>query len=141
LSDALIEKLEEISPNFWISLNEEFFTHFNSMVIGFKESLIEYYKMDDKEFIPMAESIEENIYNSLKKDFNKKIKEIPSYATEAFRRKFWYDESIPRTWNKINEGDIDKLFERVRKDNAYVLEMFKEFKLLKNPLKCINQIP
>jgi hypothetical protein len=138
INDALVEKLEEISQNFWISLNQEFFTHFNSMVIGYKQSLIEYYRIDDKEFVPMAEIIEETIYNSLKKEFNKKIREIPGYAMEAFRRKFWYDESIPRTWNKMNEGDIDKLYDRVKKDNAYILNLFKEFKLLKNPLKCIT---
>jgi len=138
MNDTLIEKLEEISQNFWISLNEELFTHFNSMVIGFKESLIEYYRIDDKDFIPMAEIIEESIYNSLKKEFNKKIREIPGYATGAFRRNFWYNESIPRAWNKMNEGDIDKLYDKVKKDNAYIMNLLKEFKLIKNPLKCIS---
>lgn len=135
MNDSLVEKLEEINAYFWIALNEEFFTHFNSMVIGFRDSLIEYYKMEDKEFIPMAESIEDNIYNSLKKDFHKKLKEIPVYAKESFRRRFWYDESIPRTWNKMNEEEIDKLFEKVKRDNAYIFQLFQEFKILKNPLK------
>ncbi len=85
----------------------------------------------------MAESIEDNIYNSLKKEFWKKLKEIPGYAVESFRRKFWYDESIPRTWNKIDEVQIDNLFQNVKKENSKIFDLFKEFKIIKNPLRCI----
>jgi hypothetical protein len=136
MNDSLVEKLEEINENFWIGLNEELFTHFNSIVLAYRESLIVFFKMEDREFIPMAVSIEDNIYNSLKKDFHKKLKDIPNFLKESFRRRFWYEESIPRTWNKMNEGEIDKLFERVKNENEFVFDLFREFKLLKNPLKC-----
>ena len=118
-------------------MNEEFFSHFNSIVFGFKQSLIEYFRVEENEFIPIAESIEDNIYNSLKKEFSKKLKEIPAYAVESFRRKFWYDESIPRTWNKIDEPQIDNLFQNVKKENSKIFDLFKEFKIIKNPLRCI----
>jgi hypothetical protein len=93
--------------------------------------------MDDREFVPYVQEIENEIYLLLKKDFYKKIvKEISNYAVESFRKNFWYDEGIPRVWNKMSEDEIDRLYEKFTIQNHYMFDIFKEFKLLSNPLKC-----
>ena len=80
--------------------------------------------------------IENEIFTSIKKDLYKKTREISNYAVESFRKNFWYDEGIPRVWNKLGEGDVDKLFNKLQNENLYVFELFKKFKLLANPLNC-----
>ena len=132
-----IQKLEEISPEFWIEFNQEYFNHFNSILFGLKDYLKEYYKMEDKEFVPFISEIENEIYHSSKKDLYKKMKEISNYAVESFRKYFWYEEGIPRVWNKIDEHEIDKLFNQFKNENQYIFELLRSFKLLTNPLKCI----
>lgn len=47
------------------------------------------------------------------------------------------DEGIPRQWTKIETDQILKLFNNFKKQNLKAFDIFKEFKLLKNPLKCI----
>jgi hypothetical protein len=64
------------------------------------------------------------------------MKEISNYAVESFRKKFWYDEGIPRVWNKIDESDIDKFYNQFNKENQYIFELFRKFKLISNPLAC-----
>ncbi len=93
--------------------------------------------MEDKEFIPFISEIENENYHSSKKDLYKKMKEISNYAVESFRKYFWYEEGIPRVWNKIDESEIDKLFNQFKNDNLYIFELLRSFKLLTNPLKCI----
>ncbi len=96
----------------------------------------EYYKLEDKEFIPFIQEVEKDIHNSTKKDLIKKMKEISNYAVESFRKKFWYDEGIPRVWNKIDESDIDKIYNQFNKENQYIFELFRKFKLISNPVSC-----
>lgn len=136
LEDTLIQKLDEISPDFWAELNQEYFTHFNSILFGFKDFLREYYKVDEKEFVPIVQEIENEIYLYSKKDLYKKSREISNFTVESFRKGFWYEDGIPRIWNKIDENEIDKHFADYSKANNFVFDMFRKFKLLKNPLKC-----
>jgi hypothetical protein len=93
--------------------------------------------MEEKEFIPFIIEVENDIYAAIKKDFVKKLKEISNYASESFKKGFWYNEGIPRMWNKMTESEIDQLFEKYKGENSIIFDMFKEFRLVKNPLKCI----
>jgi hypothetical protein len=105
------------------------------MLFGFKEKLKEYYKMDEKEFLPFLRDIENEIYLVIKKDFLKKMKDISNFAIESFKRNFWYDEGLPRVWNKLNENVIDELYKKYKQQNYNVFEHFKKFYLLRNPLQ------
>ena len=97
--------------------------------------------MDDKEFVPFIQEVENEIYLSLKKDLYRKMKEISNFAVESFRKQFWYDEGIPRNWNQIDEGEINTLYAKFLKENYFVFDLFKTFNLLRNPLKCkINNL-
>jgi hypothetical protein len=92
--------------------------------------------MDEREFVPYAITIEDSLHTSMKKEFSKRLKELPSFVMEAFRRKFWTEDGIPRAWRKMSEGEIESLFEVCRKENYYAFEIFKVFKIIKSPLKC-----
>lgn len=94
--------------------------------------------MDNAEFTEYAKTIENDIYNSIKKDFDKKTKEIASIGIELFRKKFWYEkETEPRIWNKLEDEQIDNLFKKYRLELSDLFEVLKYFKVPKSPLKCI----
>jgi hypothetical protein len=140
MEDSLIESLEELSPDFWSNFNNDYVTHFNSILFALKDYLREYYKMEENEYIPFVRDIENEVFSAIKKDLYKKSREISNYAVESFRKHFWYDEGIPRVWNKIDESEIDSLFTKYKNENLFVFDIFKKFKLLMNPLNCKKNI-
>lgn len=92
--------------------------------------------MEESEFVPLVREIEEEVLVVIKKDLNKRLKEVPTYATENFKKHFWYDEGIPRAWNKMQEAEINKLFDTYKKNNYFVFDVLKSFKIVRNPLQC-----
>lgn len=94
--------------------------------------------MDEKEFQPFMVKVQEDLFTAVKKDFVKKTKEISNYASESFKKNFWYDEGVPRMWNKLSEGEIDSLYTKYKNENIVIFNLLKEFKLIRNPLNCKN---
>jgi hypothetical protein len=92
--------------------------------------------MDDKEFLPFAEEIETDIYISFKKDIYKKTRQISYFASESLKKLFNYDEGIPRVWNKMDESTIDALYSKFKKEFNFVFDLFRKYKIFRNPLKC-----
>jgi hypothetical protein len=96
----------------------------------------EYYNMNDLEYLEIAQAIDDNVYKEIKEEFFRKIKEISSFAVDSFKSKFWYNEGVPRTWNKLEESDIDHLFTKNKNEVVKVFEIFKSYDLIKNALRC-----
>lgn len=92
--------------------------------------------MDRIEFLPKLQDIESEVYLAVRKDINKRLKDLPNYAIDNFKNSFMNEDGLPRDWIKIEESQISKLFTQEKKQNAKVFELFKQFKLIKNPLKC-----
>jgi hypothetical protein len=136
MEDSLIESLEELSPDFWSHFNLDYVSHFHSILFALKDYFREYYNMKEDEYIPLVKEIESEVFYSIKKDISKKSREISSCAVESFRKHFWYDEGIPRIWNKIDESEIDSLFQKYKNENMFVFKIFKKFKLILHPLNC-----
>ena len=71
--------------------------------------------MNNEEFIEFSREMEEELYSQTSLQLNKKFKEISSFATEVFRRKFWHTENgIPRVWNRIEEREIEILYKQYK---------------------------
>lgn len=92
--------------------------------------------MDTDEYVNFAKSIENEVYSSLKRDFSKRTKEISNISVELFKNKFWYHSGVQRSWNRMEEDEIDNLFKSCRKELGEIFETFKTYKMIKNPLKC-----
>ena len=83
------------------------------MVINPYNTMLEdFYKATPEEILNFTKECEKGVYSSLKKDFSKSSKDTTGYATENFRKNFWYEEGIPRTWNKVPANTIDELYEK-----------------------------
>lgn len=73
--------------------------------------------MSQNEFIDFSREMEEELYNQTHTHLNKKFKEISSFATEVFRKKFWNTENgIPRQWNRVEESEIERLYKKCKNE-------------------------
>lgn len=81
---------------------------------------LEFYSMNSNEFIDFSKEIEVELHNLTNTQLNKKFKEISSFVTEIFRKKFWNDEKgVPRIWNRIEENQIDDLYKKYKDEVIY----------------------
>lgn len=99
--------------------------------------ILEYYKTSNEEYISYVKNIENEIYNNLRKEIIKKQREIATISVDLFKKKFWFEKGEVRSWNKIENEHIDHLFKDARNSVVDIFDLFKQYKLIKNPLKRI----
>ncbi|MCQ2815804.1 MAG: 50S ribosome-binding GTPase [archaeon] len=138
LDESLENRMETISPEFWEEINQDNFTNLRSINTSYKAFLEDYYQITPEEFKNFSVGCEDMVYDSLKKDFMRYSRDIIGYCTENFKKNFWYDEGIPRQWNKLNDKTIDELFEKYKAPNLQLFELFKKFRVIKNPLNLLE---
>jgi len=98
---------------------------------------IEYYGMDHNEFVIYCRYIENQVYESIKNTFFKKIQEISQIAVDYFKRRFWFEENgEAKIWSKYEDDEIDSSYKKLRSELIDFFETFKYLKTFNNPLKC-----
>lgn len=128
--------MEDLNQNFWEDFNTEYFTMTYNMLFSLEAFFVEYYGMTNVEFKEIMVNIEKEVFCSAKKDFLKKVMDLHLIAYDSFRKSFWYNEGVPRVWNKIEEQEITNLKNVYLKENEFIFSIFMQFKVLKNPLHC-----
>ena len=106
------------------------------MINSFQNFLSENFKMDDNEIHEFSREIQEEIYVTMKKDIKKKIDRLYDNAISNFKKEFFYEEGIPRIWNKIEESQIDNLFSLSREKNLQTFNILSKLTLAKYPNEC-----
>lgn len=99
-----------------------------------------YFSMTKEEFKEIIIAVETNLYTLTKKDILKKTKDLHLFAFDIFKKNFWYNEGVPRIWNKIEESEIRQLQTKFFEENLFIFNSFNNFKILKNPLECIYTV-
>ncbi len=135
VKELMGEKINNINENFWVEFNKEFILFSIMCLKPFKESLQVYYKLEEKECNDILDNIEEDLYSVTLKGVEKKLKDISSVAVDKFKEDFWYEESLPRKWQRIDEVKIDEIFVSSKKKAERLFSVFSEFRLVKSPLK------
>lgn len=130
--------MEDLTSNFWEELNQEYFSYMSNTLFSLEIFFQEFYGMEKNEFIDIAQNIEIELYNSSKKDLLKKLLDLHFIAYDIFRKNFWYDEGLPRVWNKTEETLIKELKNQFTSENEFIFKLFNQFKLLRNPLKFMS---
>jgi hypothetical protein len=138
LDDELVNQLEEITPSFWNKFNQEYIQLTNGILIGLKNYLAENFRMEKDEFVKYCKEIENEVYITMRKDIHKKIEKLYDYMITNFKKDFFYDEGIPRIWNKMEESIIEKLFQQFKQKHFQTFEIFKKMTLVRNPMECNN---
>ncbi len=129
--------MEDLSSKFWDEFNQEYFTIAYNLLFSLEVFFTQYYNMSSEEYREIVIGIENDVYISAKKDFVKKVLDLHNIAYDNFRKSFWYNEGVPRVWNKIEEKEITNLKDTFLKENEFIFTIFNQFKILRNPLKCI----
>jgi hypothetical protein len=128
--------LEGYDKCFWVNVNKDYCTFVWTKMLPMRRYLTDYFRLEDHEFLNWADEIENELYNSLKKEFIKKSRDLPDKAVELFRKDFWYEGgNVQRNWNKMKDEDIDSLFKTCRAQYLDLFEDLKLYKLIKSPLK------
>jgi hypothetical protein len=127
--------LENYSSDFWIEFNKEYLSYVYAKLLPMRKYLSDYYKLNNDEFVEYSNSIESELYQGIKKDFSKKVKDISNIVIDLFKKDFWFDKGNQRNWNKIEEDDIDNLFKQVRSKYNDLFENLRYLKIMRSPLK------
>ena len=128
--------MEDSTPYFWEEFNQEYFKMTYNMLFSLEAFFVEYYGITNEEFKEIMCNIENEVYSSAKKDFLKKVMDLHLVAYDLFRKTFWYNEGVPRVWNKIEVQEITNLKDTYMKENEFIFKIFNQFIVLRNPLKC-----
>jgi hypothetical protein len=126
--------MEDLTLNFWDEFNQEYFSYIQCIIFSLENFFLEYYGMEKNDFIDIAQNIEMEMYAICKKDLLKKLLDLHYTAFDIFRKNFWYDEGLPREWNKIDGNLINELKVKFVNENEFIFKLFNQFKLLRNPL-------
>lgn len=139
MEDCLMKAIENFSNNFWIDLNNDYLNCIACKMFPLKNYLQIFYKFSNEEIVEYTAKIESEVYENLKKETNKRSKDIYSIAVELFRKKFWFEkDKIQRNWNRLEDDEIDILFKKCKSELNEIFENFKLFKIIRNPLYCNN---
>ena len=97
--------------------------------------------MSNEDVDDFAKNIESEVFSNIKRDILKRTKEIYSLAVDLFKKRFWYEkENEQRNWNKLDDEEIDLLFKKFRAEYYDMFDIFKNFKVLRYPLRCIIKL-
>jgi hypothetical protein len=140
MEDCLIKKIENFSLNFWTDLNTDYLNYVACTMFQLRDYLETKYKLCNEEITEYVSRIEIEVYENLKKEITIRSKEISHIAIDLFRKKFWYErENIQRNWNRLKDEEIDNLFKECKSKLNEIFENFKNFKIIRNTLFCINK--
>lgn len=138
IDDSIQNRLELINSEFWNEVNQDILTNLRILVSTINLRLKEYFKIDENRMKNYVQEIEKEVHNNLKQSFIKNKKSLNNYITENFKNSFWYSEGIPRPWAKISEQEINELYQQSKKENLGILDIFKTFKVIENPISLYN---
>lgn len=138
LDDAFTTCLENNTSNFWEIFNEKYILFFFSKIYPLQVFLKEFYGITDEELTEMLQSIESEVFSTIKKNFSGKIKNAADLIIDLFKSKFWNENNEMRNWNKYEEEEIDSLFKKIRNEYMELLDQIKIFKVNPHPLRIVN---
>ena len=139
--DNIVSSLETLNDEFWKDANVNCLKNFNYNFTAFKNSMIDQYNLNDEEYITFFKGVEEDFFTEMKDSIVRKMKDLKTFAVEAFRSQFWNDEGVPRTWNKLTESFIDELFNKIKPNILKVFDTFKKYRMISHPFSLLSYTP
>ena len=135
IEETIVNKFELITNNFWVEFQQELFLIVSLNLLAQKERLIQIYNIKDTEFIKFVDECEEEIYNKVKALFLNELPEFPKTQIDNFKKDFWYDDGIPKIWNKVPVSDINLAYETNSNKYKNTFDLLNKLRVIKNPLK------
>lgn len=134
IEDTILNKFELITSDFWVEFMQEIFIIVTQNLIAQKINLNLLYNMSEDEFKVFAENLEDQIYQNIKHQFNEKLPNFPNTQIDNFKKDFWYNDGIPKVWNKKSIGQINLEYKTNSDKYKKTFELFKKLRVIKHPL-------
>ena len=134
IEDTILNKFELITNDFWVEFMQEIFIIVTQNLIAQKINLNLLYNMSEDEFKVFAENLEDQIYQNIKHQFNEKLPNFPNTQIDNFKKDFWYNDGIPKVWNKKSIGQINLEYKTNSDKYKKTFELFKKLRVIKHPL-------
>ena len=138
IEEIIVNKLEMMTDNFWVELQQEIFLVVSLNLIAHKAKLTQLYKISDNEFISFADECQKEIYKQIKTQFFRELPSFPETQIDNFKKDFWYNDGVPKTWNKLSISDINLSYDANSKKYKNTFPLLKKLKIIENPLKLCN---
>ena len=138
IEETIVNKFEMITNNFWVEFQQEIFLLVSQNLIAQKHILGEMYKITDEEYITFVDNLEEELYGKIKTEFDRELLDFPNIQIDNFKKDFWYNDGIPKVWNKITINEINLSYKENSTKYRETFDLLKNLRVIKHPLKLCN---
>ena len=135
IEDTISNKFEMITPDFWVEFMQEIFLLVTQNLIIQQDYLAQTYRTTEEEYLNFANTLEEQVYSNIKYQFNQQLPSFPNTQIDNFKKDFWYNDGIPKVWNKKTVNQINLEFKTASEKYKKTFELLKKLKVIKHPLE------
>ena len=135
IEDTILNKFEVITKDFWVEFMQEIFLLVTQNLIAQKIYLTQTYKTTEEEYINFANNLEEKVYSTIKSQFKQYLPTFPNIQIDNFKKDFWYNDGIPKFWNKKTIQQISLEYKQACDKYKKTFELLKKLRVIKHPLQ------
>ena len=135
IEDTILNKFEVITNDFWIEFMQEIFLLVSENLLAQKEYLKLTYRTTEEEYINFVNNLEDQLYTKTKSQFNQHLPSFPNIQIDNFKKDFWYNDGIPKVWNKKTVNQINLEYKTACDRYKKTFELLKKLRIIKHPLQ------
>ena len=135
IEDTILNKFEVITSDFWVEFMQEIFLLVSENLLAQKEYLKVTYRTTEEEYINFVNTLEDQLYTKTKSQFNQHLPSFPNIQIDNFKKDFWYNDGIPKVWNKKTVNQINLDYKIACDKYKKTFELLKKLRIIKHPLQ------
>ena len=135
VEDTILNKFEVITNDFWVEFMQEIFLLVSLNLLAQKIYLTQTYRITEEDFINFANNLEDQVYQNIKSKFNQYLPSFPNTQIDNFKKDFWYNDGIPKVWNKRTINQINLDYKQACDKYRKTFELLKKLRVIKHPLQ------
>ena len=135
VEDTILNKFEVITNDFWVEFMQEIFLLVSLNLLAQKIYLTQTYRITEEDFINFANNLEDQVYQNIKLKFNQYLPSFPNTQIDNFKKDFWYNDGIPKVWNKRTINQINLDYKQACDKYRKTFELLKKLRVIKHPLQ------
>ena len=135
IEDTILNKFEVMTNDFWIEFMQEIFLLVTQNLLAQKIYLTQNYKATEEEYINFAKNLEDLVYSNIKLQFKNYLPTFPNIQIDNFKKDFWYNDGIPKIWNKKTVQQINFDYRAACDKYKKTFELLKKLRVIKHPLQ------
>jgi hypothetical protein len=135
IEDTILNKFEVITSDFWVEFMQEIFLLVSQNLLAQKTYLTQTYRITEEDYINFVNNLEDQIYQNIKSKFNQYLPSFPNTQIDNFKKDFWYNDGIPKIWNKKTINQINLDYKQACDKYRKTFELLKKLRVIKHPVQ------